>query len=169
MESFKFIVFIGFWEKILRSFNAASMELQSPKLDLSAAWRQVVCKANFNIFVITISQYFFSETSSAKLLHQNFFSETSSSKLLQWNFFKDTSSTKHLQQNFYSETSSAIFKGDYTDTGAKRFPLMLMGGWAEGLACADPLARTPLGDSGIHWYFLFLSLWAHYSACCCCC
>ena len=31
---------------------------------------------------------------------------------------------------------------------AGKFPLMSMGGWAEGLACADPGARTPIGASG---------------------
>jgi hypothetical protein len=31
----------------------------------------------------------------------------------------------------------------------RKFPLVLMGGRAEGLACADPGARTPIGASGI--------------------
>jgi hypothetical protein len=31
---------------------------------------------------------------------------------------------------------------------AGKFSLKLMGGWAEGLACADPVARTPIGVSG---------------------
>ena len=31
-------------------------------------------------------------------------------------------------------------------------PLMLMGGWAEGLAWADPGARTPIGVSGILFF-----------------
>ena len=44
---------------------------------------------------------------------------------------------------------SGIFEGDSADRGAGKFPLTLMGGLAEGLACVDPLARTPLGDSGI--------------------
>ena len=30
----------------------------------------------------------------------------------------------------------------------QKFPLVLMGGRAEGLACADPGARTPIGASG---------------------
>ena len=30
----------------------------------------------------------------------------------------------------------------------EKFPLASMGGWAEGLACADPGARTPIGASG---------------------
>ena len=90
-----------------------------------------------------------SRTSSTKLLQWNFFTKTSSGKLLQRSFFSETSSAKHLQQNFFSETSSAICKGEYTNMGAEKFPLTSMGGWAEGLACADPLARTPLGNSGI--------------------
>ena len=32
--------------------------------------------------------------------------------------------------------------------GAGKFPLVSMGGRAEGLACADPGARTPIGASG---------------------
>ena len=31
---------------------------------------------------------------------------------------------------------------------AGKFPLVSMGGLAEGLACADPGARTPIGASG---------------------
>ena len=30
----------------------------------------------------------------------------------------------------------------------EKFPLVLFGGWAEGQACADPGARTPIGTSG---------------------
>ena len=30
----------------------------------------------------------------------------------------------------------------------RKFPLASIGGWAEGLACADPAARTPIGASG---------------------
>ena len=41
-----------------------------------------------------------------------------------------------------------MFKGDSADTWAGKFPLMLMGGRVEGLACADPGARTPIGVSG---------------------
>ena len=32
---------------------------------------------------------------------------------------------------------------------AEKFPLVSMGGRAEGLACADPGARTPISASGI--------------------
>ena len=42
-----------------------------------------------------------------------------------------------------------MFEGDSADTLARKFPLVLMGGQAEGLACADPVARTPIGASGI--------------------
>ena len=42
-----------------------------------------------------------------------------------------------------------MFEGDSADTCAGRFPLVSMGGRAEGLACADPGARTPIGASGI--------------------
>ena len=46
MESFEFIAFIVFWERMLRSFNMVSRELQSPKLDLSAACRLLNCVKN---------------------------------------------------------------------------------------------------------------------------
>jgi hypothetical protein len=42
-----------------------------------------------------------------------------------------------------------MFEGDSADTGAGKFPLVSMGGRAEGLACADPGARTLIGASGI--------------------
>ena len=41
-----------------------------------------------------------------------------------------------------------IFEGDSADMCAEKFPLVLMGGRAEGLACADPEAKTPIGASG---------------------
>jgi hypothetical protein len=37
-----------------------------------------------------------------------------------------------------SEGLGKMFEGDSADTGAGKFPLVLMGGQAEGLACADP-------------------------------
>ena len=46
MESYEFIVFIVFWERLLRTFNTASRELQSPKVDLSAASRLLNCARN---------------------------------------------------------------------------------------------------------------------------
>ena len=42
-----------------------------------------------------------------------------------------------------------MFEGDYADTCDGKFTLVSMGGRAEGLACADPGARTPIGASGI--------------------
>ena len=42
-----------------------------------------------------------------------------------------------------------MFKGDSADTSGEKFPLESMGGRAEGLACADPGARTPIGAIGI--------------------
>ena len=44
-----------------------------------------------------------------------------------------------------SEGMGEMFEGDSADTCAGKFPLMLMGGLAEGLACADPGVRTPIG------------------------
>ena len=40
-----------------------------------------------------------------------------------------------------------MFEGDFADMCAEKLPLMSMGGQAEGLACADPGARTPIGVS----------------------
>ena len=39
-------------------------------------------------------------------------------------------------------------EGHSADTGAGKFPLVSMVGRAEGLACIDPGARTPIGASG---------------------
>jgi hypothetical protein len=47
-----------------------------------------------------------------------------------------------------SEGLGEMFEGDSADTGAEKIPLASMGGRAEGLACADPGARTPIGASG---------------------
>ena len=41
-----------------------------------------------------------------------------------------------------------MFEGDSADMCAGKFSLVPMGGRAEGLACADPGARTPIGASG---------------------
>jgi hypothetical protein len=46
------------------------------------------------------------------------------------------------------EGMGEIFEGDSADTCAEKFPLVSMGGRAEGLACAEPGARTPIGASG---------------------
>ena len=41
-----------------------------------------------------------------------------------------------------------MFEGDSADMCTGKFPLMSMRGQAEGIACADPGARTPIGMSG---------------------
>ena len=46
-----------------------------------------------------------------------------------------------------SEGLGEMFEGDSADMCAGKFQLVLMGGRAEGLACADPGARTPIGIS----------------------
>ena len=48
-----------------------------------------------------------------------------------------------------SEGLGEMFEGDTADMYAGKFALVSMGGRAEGLACADPGARTPIGASGI--------------------
>ena len=50
-----------------------------------------------------------------------------------------------------SEGFGEMFEGDSADTCAGKCLLMSMGGQAEGLACADPGARTPIGVSGIKY------------------
>ena len=47
-----------------------------------------------------------------------------------------------------SEGLGEMFEGDSADTCAGKFLLVSMGGRADGLACADPGARTPIGASG---------------------
>ena len=53
-----------------------------------------------------------------------------------------------------SEGLGEMFEGDSADTCAGKFPLVSMGGRAEGLACADPGARNPIGASGISSLFI---------------
>ena len=53
-----------------------------------------------------------------------------------------------------SEGLGEMFEGDSADTCARKFPLVLMGGRAEGLACADTGARTPIGASGNVGYLI---------------
>jgi hypothetical protein len=48
-----------------------------------------------------------------------------------------------------SEGLGEMFEGDSADTLLDKFLLVSMGGQAEGLACADPEARTPIGASRI--------------------
>ena len=40
-----------------------------------------------------------------------------------------------------SEGLGEMFEGDFAEMCVGKFPLMSMGGCAEGLACADPGAR----------------------------
>ena len=42
-----------------------------------------------------------------------------------------------------------MFEGDSADILAGKFLLVSMWGRAKGLACADPVARTPIDTSGI--------------------
>jgi hypothetical protein len=57
-----------------------------------------------------------------------------------------------------SERLGEMFEGDSADTGAGKFPLVSMGIRAEGLACADPGLRTPIGASGNCYSIAGLSL-----------
>ena len=47
-----------------------------------------------------------------------------------------------------SDGLGEMFECDSADTCAGKFPLRSMGARAEGPACADPGARTPIGVSG---------------------
>ena len=53
-----------------------------------------------------------------------------------------------------SEGLGEMFEGDSADMCVGKFPLVSMGGQAEGLGCADPGAMTPIGARGI----MFISL-----------
>ena len=57
-----------------------------------------------------------------------------------------------------SEGLGEMFEAGSSDTCAGKFPLMLMGGRAEGLKCADPKARTTTGVSGIFLLSFFCLL-----------
>ena len=57
-----------------------------------------------------------------------------------------------------SEGLGEMFEGDSADTHTGKFPLVSMGGRAEGLACADLVARIPMGASGILYSLL---LWVN--------
>ena len=54
-----------------------------------------------------------------------------------------------------SEGLGEMFEGESADTCGGKFQLMSIGGRAEGLACADPGERTPIGVSG-NFYLVFL-------------
>ena len=57
-----------------------------------------------------------------------------------------------------SEGLGEMFEGDSAEMYARKFLLVSMGGRAEGLTCAGPGARTPIGASGNlpswHWVAL---------------
>jgi hypothetical protein len=53
------------------------------------------------------------------------------------------------------EGFGGMFDDDSADTGAKKFPLVSMGGRAEGLTCTDLGARTPIGASGIYKHIMY--------------
>jgi hypothetical protein len=52
-----------------------------------------------------------------------------------------------------SEGLGEMFEGESADTCAGKFRLVSMGGRAEGVACTDPGARTPIGVSANIFYF----------------
>ena len=60
-----------------------------------------------------------------------------------------------------SEGLGEMFEGDSADTCARKLPLMSMGGRAEGLACADPGVRPPIGVSGN--FIVFFFTFSHFS------
>ena len=64
-----------------------------------------------------------------------------------------------------SEGLGEMFEGDSADMCAGKFPLVSMGGRAEGLACADLGARTPIGASGNS--SILPNNWAKHSVCAC--
>ena len=55
-----------------------------------------------------------------------------------------------------SEGLGVMFEGDSADMCAGKFPLVSMSGRAEGFACADRRARTPIGASGNLLNFHFI-------------
>jgi hypothetical protein len=48
-----------------------------------------------------------------------------------------------------SEELGVMFESEFADMCTKKILLVLMAGGAEGLGCADPRVRTPIGASGI--------------------
>ena len=54
-----------------------------------------------------------------------------------------------------------MFEGDSADMCAGKFPLMMMGGRVEDLACVDPEARTSIGGVEILSFFSPLLLKSH--------
>ena len=61
-----------------------------------------------------------------------------------------------------------MFGGNSADMCSEKFPLKLLGGWAEGLACADPWARPLIGVSVnfvVRFLNHFISLHAYLVLC----
>ena len=54
------------------------------------------------------------------------------------------------------ELLGEMFKGDSADTCAEKYPLVLIGGRAQGLVYADPVAKTPIGASGNFIFSCFI-------------
>jgi hypothetical protein len=54
-----------------------------------------------------------------------------------------------------SDGLGEMFEGDSADMCTGKFPLVSMRGRAEGFACEDPGARTPIGASRIEDFFIF--------------
>ena len=48
-----------------------------------------------------------------------------------------------------SEGLGQMFEGDSADMFGEKFLLVSMGGWAKGIACADPGTRAPIGAAEI--------------------
>jgi hypothetical protein len=46
-----------------------------------------------------------------------------------------------------------MFEGDSANMWAGKYPIMPMGADAEGLACADPGLKTPIGVSDFFFFF----------------
>ena len=57
-----------------------------------------------------------------------------------------------------SEGLEEMFEEDSADTCAHKFPFKSMGALAEGLACADPVTRTPIGVSGNFMFMIILGV-----------
>ena len=55
-----------------------------------------------------------------------------------------------------SEGMGEMFEGYFADMCANKIPLVSMEGQAEGQACADPGARTPIGTSTIFVFSMFI-------------
>jgi hypothetical protein len=65
-----------------------------------------------------------------------------------------------------SEELGEMFEVDSADMCAGKFPLVLIGGRAEGLACSDPGVRTPIGASGNSetlWQRIICARWVNHS------